>query len=78
VIALYYVMEDGSTLPGGVAVELRLPADRDPSQWVYCASSPFFHVMPVGCTQVWLVLGLVNCTGYAWWDDISLMEYGAP
>jgi len=78
VIALYYVMEDGSTLPGGVAVELRLAADRDPSQWVYCASSPFVHVVPAGCTQVWLVLGLVNCTGYAWWDDISLMEYGAP
>ena len=78
VIALHYVMEDGSTLPGGVAVELRLPTDRDPSQWTYCASSSFVHTMPAGCTQVWLVLGLVNCTGYAWWDDVSLMEFGAP
>jgi hypothetical protein len=78
VISLHYVMEDGSTLPGGVAVELRLPADRDPSQWAYCASSPFVHTMPAGCTQVRLVLGLVNCTGYAWWDDVSLMESSPP
>jgi hypothetical protein len=78
VISLHYVMGDGSTPPGGAAVELRLPADRDPSQWTYCASSPFVHMMPAGCTQVWLMLGLVNCTGYAWWDDVSLMEYSPP
>ncbi len=78
VIALHYVMADGSTPPGGVAVELRLPADHDPGQWTFCESTTFVHTMPAGCTQVWLVLGLVNCTGYAWWDDVSLMEFGAP
>jgi hypothetical protein len=78
VIALHYVMADGSTPPGGVAAELRLPADRDPNQWTYCQAASFVHTMPAGCTQVWLMLGLVNCTGYAWWDDVSLMEFGSP
>ncbi len=78
VIALHYVMADGSTPPGGVGVELRLPADRDPDEWTYCQGSSFVHAMPAGCTQVWLMLGLVNCTGYAWWDDISLTEFGSP
>ena len=75
VITLHYVMQDGSTPPGGVVIELRLPADRDPNQWAYCESIPFVHNMPAGCTQAWLVLGFVNCTGYAWWDDVSLMEF---
>lgn len=78
VISLRYVMEDGSTPPDGVPVELRLPPDRDPSRWTYCASEPFAHVMPTGCTRAWLVIELVNATGYAWWDEIALMELAAP
>jgi hypothetical protein len=77
VIALHYVMSDGTTTPGGVAAELGLPAaNRVPGQWTYCQSGEFVHEMPAGCTQTWLVLAFVNSVGYGWWDDISLMELG--
>jgi hypothetical protein len=40
---------------------------------------PFVRAMPPpGCTQIWLVLELVNCAGYARWDDVSLMEFTPP
>jgi hypothetical protein len=78
IIAVQYVGPDGlSPATGGTVVRLQLPVERDRTEWTYCESPAFaLPPMPAGCSSAWVVVDFVDCTGAAWWDDISLLDYG--